>query len=56
MADINYPINPERRDPFYSKSKGDIGLSKVPNMSFWNLKIRCPSSYVRYSILINTSI
>ena len=37
MADINYPINPERRDPFYSKSKGDIGLSKVPNMSFSEL-------------------
>ena len=41
MADvkdnINYPINSERRDPFYSKSKGDVGLSKVPNLSFSEL-------------------
>lgn len=34
MENINIPINPERRDPLYGRSKADIGLSKVPNMSY----------------------
>lgn len=32
--EVNIPINSEKRDPLYGRSKADIGLSKVPNMSF----------------------
>lgn len=34
----NLPINPERRDPSYSKKKGDVGLSNTPNMSFGDIQ------------------
>lgn len=32
--EINIPINSEKRDPFYGRSKSEIGLGLVPNMSF----------------------
>lgn len=34
----NLPINPERRDPYKFKIKGDAGLSKTPNMSYTELQ------------------
>lgn len=32
--EINIPINSEKRDPFYGRSKSEIGLGLVQNMSF----------------------
>lgn len=34
INEINRPINSEKRDPFYGRSKSEVGLGLVPNMSF----------------------
>lgn len=34
INEVNIPINPEKRDPFYGRNKSDIGLSRVSNMGF----------------------
>lgn len=36
--EINIPINADKRDPFYGRSKSEIGLGLVPNMSYENLQ------------------
>ena len=34
INEVNLPLNKEKRDPFYGRSKSEIGLGNVQNMSF----------------------
>lgn len=36
--EINIPINAEKRDPFYGRSKSEVGLGLTPNMSYQGLQ------------------
>lgn len=38
MSNNEYPVNPELRDPSYSKNKTDIGLPKVDNLSYTEIQ------------------
>lgn len=38
INDVNIPINSEKRDPFYGRSKSEVGLGLVSNMSFEDIE------------------
>lgn len=38
MSNNEYPVNPELRDPSYSKNKTDVGLPKVDNLSYTEIQ------------------
>lgn len=38
ISNNEYPINPELRSPEYSKSKADVGLSRVDNLSYTDIQ------------------
>lgn len=37
--ETNIPINAEKRDPFYGRSKSEVGLGLVPNMSYEDVEM-----------------